>query len=132
MPVQLEQLLAINTPPEDLLTTIRRSPAAPALLSVLRRAAPDLTAIPQTTYTLYREFEHTGRGGVPGAAPGRRMPRQPARRHAHPPDRDPARGRNAVPDAHQARGQAVIARPMVRKRRRVLLRHHLLMTSFYP
>jgi len=102
MPVQFEQLLAINTPPEDLLTTIRRSPAAPALRDVLRRAAPDLTAIPQTTYTLYREFERTGRGGVPGAAPSRRMPRQPARRRAHPPDSDHARGRKAVPGAPQA------------------------------
>jgi len=60
MPTPLEIVLASNTPPDDLLPTIRHSPAAPALLSVLRRAAPDLTAIPQTTYTLYRQFEHTG------------------------------------------------------------------------
>jgi len=56
----IAQLLAINAPTEDLIAKIRQSPALPAMLNVLRRAAPDLTTIPQTTYTLYREFERTG------------------------------------------------------------------------
>ena len=30
------------------------------MLEVLRQAAPDLTILPQTTYTLYRQFEHAG------------------------------------------------------------------------
>ncbi|MGC8782747.1 MAG: heparinase II/III domain-containing protein, partial [Anaerolineae bacterium] len=36
------------------------SPATPIVRDVLRQAAPDLTNIPQTTYTLYRQFEHSG------------------------------------------------------------------------
>jgi hypothetical protein len=45
---------------ENLAEAIRRSPATPIVLDVLRQAAPDLRAIPQTTYTLYRQFELTG------------------------------------------------------------------------
>jgi len=44
----------------DLVAQVRRSPAAPQLLDALRQTAPDLRAIPQTTYTLYREFERCG------------------------------------------------------------------------
>jgi hypothetical protein len=43
-----------------LLAQIRQSPGAPAVLADVRKQAPDLAAIPQTTYTLYRQFEHTG------------------------------------------------------------------------
>lgn len=39
---------------------IRRGPAMPLMRDALHRAAPDLPAIPQTTYTLYREFERSG------------------------------------------------------------------------
>ncbi len=56
----LAQLLQVNAPTEDLVAAVRRSPGLPAILNVLRQAAPDLTALPQTTYTLYRQFEHTG------------------------------------------------------------------------
>jgi len=57
---QVEDLLAISAPTENLVEAIRRSPAAPLMLDYVRSATPDLTNIPQTTYTLYREFEHTG------------------------------------------------------------------------
>lgn len=57
---ELKQLLALNAATEDLAEAVRRSPATPIVLDVLRRAAPDLANIPQTTYTLYREFEHIG------------------------------------------------------------------------
>jgi len=57
---QLKSLLATPVTTEDLIAAVRRSPATPIVLDVLRRAAPDLGAIPQTTYTLYRQFEHTG------------------------------------------------------------------------
>jgi hypothetical protein len=60
MSTDLERLLQINAPTEDLEVKIRQSPALSQMLGVIRRAAPDLAAIPQTTYTLYREFEHTG------------------------------------------------------------------------
>lgn len=60
MPSPIAQLLAINAPTENLIARIQQSPALPTMLNVVRRAAPDLTAIPQTTYTLYREFERTG------------------------------------------------------------------------
>lgn len=58
--MDIQQLLQINAPTEDLIAKMRQSPSAPALLDVLRRAAPDLRAIPHTTYTLFREFERTG------------------------------------------------------------------------
>lgn len=54
------EMLESSAVETDLVAQVRRSPAAPQLLEVLRRTAPDLRAIPQTTYTLYREFEHTG------------------------------------------------------------------------
>jgi hypothetical protein len=57
---QLKQLLAIDAPTEDLTESVRRSPATPVVRDLLRQAAPDLTSIPQTPYTLYRQFEHTG------------------------------------------------------------------------
>lgn len=43
-----------------LLSQIRQSPGLPAVLADLRKQAPELSAIPQTTYTLYRQFEHSG------------------------------------------------------------------------
>jgi len=60
MTMDIQQLLQINAPTEDLITKMRQSPSAPVMLNVLRRAAPDLRAIPHTTYTLFREFERTG------------------------------------------------------------------------
>src|SRR5512138_3260252 len=43
-----------------LLAQIRQSPGVPALLAYLAQQAPDLTNIPAATYTLFRQFEHTG------------------------------------------------------------------------
>ncbi len=43
-----------------LLAQIRQSPSVPAILSYLKQQAPDLENIPQATYTLFRQFEHTG------------------------------------------------------------------------
>ena len=54
------QLLQINAPTENLVERVKHSPALPAMLSALRKAVPDLTDIPHTTYTLFRQFEHTG------------------------------------------------------------------------
>lgn len=56
----LQKSLFADPDPDPLLEMIRRSPAAPLMLSYLRQIAPDLRAIPQTTYTRYREFEYTG------------------------------------------------------------------------
>ncbi|MBN2548071.1 MAG: heparinase II/III family protein [Anaerolineales bacterium] len=56
----LQKSLFADPDPNPLLEMIRRSPAAPLMLSYLRQIAPDLGAIPQTTYTRYREFEYTG------------------------------------------------------------------------
>ena len=60
MTQQLELLLALNAPTEDLTGAIRQSPSTPAMLTLLRRAAPDLKDMPQTTWTLFREFERSG------------------------------------------------------------------------
>ncbi len=60
MTLPIERLLQINAPAENLIAKIRQSPSAPTMLKVLRRAAPDWGTIPQTTFTLYREFERTG------------------------------------------------------------------------
>ena len=57
---QLKQWLAPSAPADHVCDEIRRSPATPLMLSLLRRDAPDLTALPQTPYTLYREFERNG------------------------------------------------------------------------
>jgi hypothetical protein len=43
-----------------LLAQIRQSPSVSAVLSYLSQQVPDLANIPQATYTLYRQFEHTG------------------------------------------------------------------------
>jgi hypothetical protein len=59
---QLEPLLGQRAEEDRkrLLAQIRQSPAIPSLLSYLRQQAPDLAAIPQATYTLFRQFENTG------------------------------------------------------------------------
>ena len=59
-PEILKPWLSGPAPAGDLEAQIRSSPATPLMLSVLRKAAPDLQTIAPTTYTLYREFEHTG------------------------------------------------------------------------
>jgi len=43
-----------------LLSQVRQSAGITAVLENLRQQAPDLANIPTTTYTLYRQFEHTG------------------------------------------------------------------------
>jgi hypothetical protein len=57
---QLKAWLAAPQPVENLRESIRQSPTAPLLRDAIRRVIPDVAAIPQLTYTLYREFEHTG------------------------------------------------------------------------
>ena len=49
-----------DAPEDDLAAQVRSSPATPLVLEALRRTAPHLAPIPQTTYTLYREFERCG------------------------------------------------------------------------
>lgn len=59
----MNNLLSLLKPalaPDPLLDQIRTSPASPKILDHLRKTIPDLRTIPQTTYTLYREFEHNG------------------------------------------------------------------------
>jgi len=45
---------------QRLLTQVRQSPGAALVLNYLRHQAPNLNAIPGATYTLYRQFEHSG------------------------------------------------------------------------
>jgi hypothetical protein len=56
---QLKGWLAEPAALSDLAAQIRSSPSRAAVLDMLRRSAPTLTIAP-TTYTLYREFEHSG------------------------------------------------------------------------
>jgi hypothetical protein len=58
--MNLKTLLFPPPQPDPLLDQIRQSPAAGILREALRAAVPALSPIPQTTYTLYRQFEHTG------------------------------------------------------------------------
>jgi hypothetical protein len=66
MPDALETLLTPSVSSDALpggrrlIHEIRRSPATPLIRAALQAAAPDLSALPATTYTLFREFEHTG------------------------------------------------------------------------
>jgi hypothetical protein len=62
MKLHLEPLLGQRAEEDRarLLAQVRQSAARPAILAYLREQAPDGTAIPQTTYSLYRQFEHTG------------------------------------------------------------------------
>lgn len=57
---ELKRWLVKPRPADTLLEQVRRSPSRPTMLNVLRQSAPELGNIPQTTYTLYREFEKTG------------------------------------------------------------------------
>jgi len=57
---QLKAWLASPAPLDDLRGRIRQSPTTPLMLNVMRGVLPDQSAIPHLTYTLYREFEHTG------------------------------------------------------------------------
>src|SRR5262245_56677791 len=59
-PQQLKAWLSEPAPESDLAGQIRRSATTPQILEILRHAAPDLTTIAPTTYTLYREFERSG------------------------------------------------------------------------
>ncbi|MFZ6031227.1 MAG: heparinase II/III domain-containing protein [Chloroflexota bacterium] len=56
----VQSLLFPPAQPDALLAQIRQSPSAARLRAALRAAVPALAPIPQTTYTLYREFENTG------------------------------------------------------------------------
>lgn len=46
--------------PRKLLEQIQQSSGAARVLAYLRKTVPDVASIPQTTYTLYREFERNG------------------------------------------------------------------------
>jgi hypothetical protein len=62
MKAQLKAWLA-ETPPapaENLRNAVRTSNSVQPLLKAIRDYVPDLSTIPQLTYTLYRQFEHTG------------------------------------------------------------------------
>lgn len=61
---QLKAWLAAAQPVEDLRESVRQSPTAPLLLDAIRREIPDVAAIPQLAYTLFREFEHSGVRGT--------------------------------------------------------------------
>ncbi|HEY9076994.1 MAG TPA: heparinase II/III family protein [Anaerolineaceae bacterium] len=58
--IDLQRLLDIQAPEVRLVEQIRKSPTSQKLLEYLRKVIPDLSSIPQTTYTLYREFEKNG------------------------------------------------------------------------
>lgn len=57
---QLKTWLAAPAPVSDLREQVRRSPTTPLLLNAIRQEITDVGVIPATTYTLYRDFEHTG------------------------------------------------------------------------
>lgn len=57
---QLKAWVAAPRPVEDLRAAVRQSPTTPLFLEGLRQVIPDVSDIPALTYTLYREFEHTG------------------------------------------------------------------------
>lgn len=57
---QLKTWLSQPAPPDTLTEQIRSSGATPLIGAMLRQAAPDLSTIQPTTYTLYREFERNG------------------------------------------------------------------------
>lgn len=58
--MNLYQLLQSPSSPDNLIEQIRRSPSAGIVLDYLREAVPNLTDIPETTYTLYRQFALNG------------------------------------------------------------------------
>jgi hypothetical protein len=62
--VSLKSLFTPQVPPDSLLEQVRQSEGTSIMLEQIRQAVPDLAHIPQTTYTLYRQFEYSGeRGG---------------------------------------------------------------------
>lgn len=62
--MNLQQLMGSSPAPNTLLKQIRKSPSAQVVLNGLRAAIPTLPGsaaeIPQTTYSLYRQFVHSG------------------------------------------------------------------------
>lgn len=62
--MNLQQLISPDPRPDPLLEQIRNSPSALLILNHLRAVAPDpagpVPAIPSLTYSLYRQFAHTG------------------------------------------------------------------------
>ncbi len=57
---QIKAWVTAPRPVEDLRAAVRQSPTTPLFLAGLRQVIPDVSSIPTLTYTLYREFEHTG------------------------------------------------------------------------
>jgi len=58
--MNLYQLLQSSSISDNFIEQIRRSPSAQIVLAYLRETSPDLTDIPATTYTLYRQFALNG------------------------------------------------------------------------
>lgn len=57
---QIRQWLANPSPVTDLRQQIRHAPVTPSMLATMRAIVPDIGDIPLLTYSMYREFEHTG------------------------------------------------------------------------
>lgn len=57
---QLKQWIRNPAPITDLREAIRTADVTPRMLETMRAAVPDIHTIPVLTYTMYREFEHTG------------------------------------------------------------------------
>ncbi len=57
---QIRRWLSSPAPVSDLRAQIRESAVAPSMLEMMRDRVPDVRNIPLLTYSLYREFEHTG------------------------------------------------------------------------
>lgn len=57
---QLKRWLAQAAPTSDLREQIRAAAVTPRMLETMRAIVPNVHDIPMLTYSLYREFEHTG------------------------------------------------------------------------
>jgi hypothetical protein len=57
---QLKAWLATPAPTSDLRTQIREAHVGPQMVEMIRTTVPNVSHIPILTYSVYREFEHTG------------------------------------------------------------------------
>src|SRR5690606_21856610 len=57
---QLKRWFSNPRPGADLAAQIRAAAATPQLRAMMAAVAPDVRAVPMLTYSLYRQFEHTG------------------------------------------------------------------------
>lgn len=58
--LEIKALLRRDPRPADTVAHLKNSPALAPVMDLLRKESPDLIAIPQLSYSLYREFERTG------------------------------------------------------------------------